>query len=158
LIKIIDQVFLPHFDVDYAAILVLGRHARSATPEQRSKFAKAFYESITHRYAEGLVNYTRGAVTVQPFRGKLDARRTIVRTTVKLNNGKSLSVDYAFRKTPDGTWKVYDVIVEGISYIANYRNQVDAEIQKEGLDGLIKKLQNQGANALKKMQKQDGGA
>ncbi|HEX7348466.1 MAG TPA: ABC transporter substrate-binding protein, partial [Rhodanobacteraceae bacterium] len=64
--------------------------------------------------------------------------------------------DYAFRKTPSGQWKAYDVIIAGISYITNYRNQVDAEIQKEGIDGLIKQLQTAGAGAISQM-KQDGG-
>lgn len=149
LIKIINRIFLPHFDVDYAAILVLGRHARTATPKQRERFAHAFYKSITHRYAEALVNYTRGAVTVLPSRGPLDARRTIVRSKVHLNNGKSISVDYAFHKTPDGSWKVYDVIIAGISYIANYRNQVNVQIQKEGLNGLIHDLETRGSKVLK---------
>ena len=71
LISVIDDVFLPHFDIDYASILVLGRHAREATPEQRERFAKAFYNSITHRYAEGLLNYTLGAGQGLPFSGDL---------------------------------------------------------------------------------------
>lgn len=157
LIGIIDGIFLPHFDIDYASILVLGRHAREASPAQRERFAKAFYNSITHRYAEGLLNYTRGAVKVLPFRGQLNNKRTIVRTVVKLDDGKNLSVDYAFRKTREGDWKVYDVIIEGISYITNYRNQVDAEIRKMGLDALIKRLETQGADALKEMKKDVDG-
>lgn len=156
LISVINQVFRPHFDVDYAAILVLGQHARAATPEQRSRFARAFYESITHRYAEGLLNYTQGAVKVLPFHGSLNDRRTVVRTVVMMDNGKTVSVDYAFRKTQDGQWKAYDVIIEGISYITNYRNQVDAEIRKVGLDQLIKNLETQGAQALKSMEKDQG--
>lgn len=150
LIHVIDGIFLPHFDIDYASILVLGRHAREATPEQRERFAKAFYNSITHRYAEGLLNYTKGAVEVLPFRGELNERRTIVHTRVKLESGKSLTVDYAFRKTRDGSWKAYDVIIEGISYIANYRNQVDAEIRKEGLASLIQRLETENAASVSK--------
>ncbi|HEX7814903.1 ABC transporter substrate-binding protein [Dyella sp.] len=153
LIAVINEVFLPHFDVDYAAILVLGVHARAASPEQRSRFARAFYESITHRYAEGLLNYTRGRVKVLPFSGDLDPKRTVVRTQVMMDDGKTVAVDYAFRKTSDGNWKAYDVIIEGISYITNYRNQVDAEIKKNGLDGLIKTLETQGANALQTLEK-----
>lgn len=158
LIKVIDGILLPHFDIDYASILVLGRHARQATPAQRERFAKAFYNSITHRYAEGLLNYTRGAVKVLPMRGELNPRRTVVRTTVALDNGKSVSIDYAFRQAADGKWKVYDVIVEGISYITNYRNQVDAAIRKEGLDGLIQHLESQDGKALEEMKKDGGGA
>jgi phospholipid transport system substrate-binding protein len=157
MIKIIDGIVLPHFDMDYAALLVLGRHARAATPAQRVAFAKAFYSALTHRYAEGLVAYTRGAVKVLPAQAPLDQRRTIVRTQVLLDSGKNLSVDYAFRKAADGQWKAYDVIVEGICYITNYRNQVDAEIQHEGIDGLIKRLQTEGAGAINQMQKQAGG-
>jgi phospholipid transport system substrate-binding protein len=155
-IKIIDGIVLPHFDMDYASLLVLGRHAREATPAQRVAFARAFYNALTRRYAEGLVAYTRGSVKVLPAQGPLDQRRTIVRTQVLLTSGKNLSVDYAFRKTASGEWKAYDVIIEGISYITNYRNQVDAEIQKEGIDGLIKRLQSEGAGAIDQMQ-QDGG-
>jgi phospholipid transport system substrate-binding protein len=157
LIKLIDGIFLPHFDVDYASLLVLGRHAREATPAQRVAFARAFYDSITHRYAEGLLSYTRGSVKVLPSQGNLDRRRTLVRTQVLLDSGKVLSVDYAFHKTSSGEWKAYDVIIEGISYITNYRNQVDAEIRKEGIEGLIKRLQTQGAAAIDEMKKQDGG-
>ncbi|MDA3913932.1 ABC transporter substrate-binding protein [Oleiagrimonas sp.] len=153
LIKIIDGIFLPHFDIDYASILVLGRHARQATPEQRERFAKAFYNSITQRYAEGLVNYNKGSVKVLPFKGQLNDRRTMVRTQVMLDDGKTISVDYAFHKTQDGHWEAYDVVIEGISYITNYRAQVDAEIRKLGIEGLIDRLQKNGAEALKKMQK-----
>ena len=157
MVGIINKIFLPHFDVDYAAILVLGQHARAATPEQRAQFAKAFYNSITHRYAEGLLNYTNGAVKVLPYNGALNDRRSVVRTQVSTGDGKTVSVDFAFRKTASGQWKAYDVIIEGISYITNYRNQVDAEIRKVGLDQLIKNLQNQGDQALKSMDKDNEG-
>ena len=157
LIAVIDDVFLPHFDIDYASILVLGQHAREASPEQRERFAKAFYNSITHRYAEGLLNYTRGKVKVLPFTGDLDNKRSVVRTQVVLDDGKTVSVDYAFRKSKTGDWKAYDVIIEGISYVTNYRNQVDAEIRKDGIDKLITSLETQGEKALDTMQKDAGG-
>lgn len=158
LIKMIDGILLPRFDIDYASILVLGQYARSSTPEQRARFAKAFYNSIAHRYAEGLLNYTRGRVHVLPTKGELSDKRTIVRTEVVLDDGKTLAVDYAFRKTRDGQWKAYDVIIEGISYITNYRNQVGAEIQKTSLDALITRLETQGEKTLENMeQTQKGG-
>lgn len=157
LIAVIDDVFLPHFDIDYASILVLGQHAREATPAERERFAKAFYNSITNRYAEGLLNYTKGAVVVLPFNGDLNDKRTVVRTQVVLEDGKKVSVDYAFRKSRNGDWKAYDVIIEGISYVTNYRNQVDAEIRKVGIDKLITNLETRGEDALKTMEK-DGKA
>jgi phospholipid transport system substrate-binding protein len=148
LLKTIDAIVLPHFDIDYASILVLGRNARTATPAQRARFAKAMYNSITHRYAEGLLKYTEGRVKVLPFDGQLNDKRTLVRTQVVLDDGKVVPVDYAFRKSRDGQWKAYDVIIEGISYVTNYRNQVDAEIAKSSLDALTTRLESQGAGAL----------
>ena len=158
LLKTIDAIVLPHFDIDYASLLVLGQNARSATPEQRARFAKAMYNSITHRYAEGLLKYTEGRVRVLPFQGELNDKRTLVRTQVVLDDGKNVPVDYAFRKTSGGEWKAYDVIIEGISYVTNYRNQVAAEIAKSGLDALTARLESQGAKALETMEQQDKGA
>jgi len=152
LLKTIDRLLLPHFDIDYASILVLGQYAPKATPEQRARFAKAFYNSLAHRYAEGLLKYTEGRVKVLAFRGELNDKRTIVQTQVSLDDGKNASVDYAFRKTKEGEWKAYDVIIEGISYISNYRNQVAAEIQKTNLDALIARLETQGEKALETME------
>jgi phospholipid transport system substrate-binding protein len=152
LLKTIDGIVLPHFDIDYASILVLGQNARTATPEQRARFAKAMYNSITHRYAEGLLKYTEGRVRVLPFQGELNDKRSLVRTQVVLDDGKVVPVDYAFRKTSSGDWKAYDVIIEGISYVTNYRNQVAAEIAKSNLDALTTRLETQGAKALETLE------
>jgi phospholipid transport system substrate-binding protein len=154
LLKVIDGIVLPHFDIDYASILVLGQNARTATPEQRARFAKAMYNSITHRYAEGLLKYTEGRVRVLPFQGELNDKRTLVRTQVVLDDGKVVPVDYAFRKTKEGEWKAYDVIIEGISYVTNYRNQVAQEISKSSIDALTTRLETQGAKALEKMEQE----
>jgi len=155
LLKTIDGIVLPHFDIDYASLLVLGQNARTATPEQRVRFAKAMYNSITHRYAEGLLKYTEGRVRVLPFQGELNEKRTLVRTQVVLDDGKNVPVDYAFRKTSSGDWKAYDVIIEGISYVTNYRNQVAAEIAKSNLDALTTRLETQGAKALETLEQAD---
>ncbi|GLQ47774.1 organic solvent ABC transporter [Dyella lipolytica] len=152
LVALINQIFLPHFDTDWASILVLGMNARTASPEQRSRFAKAFYNSLTNRYAEGLLSYTKGTVKVLPFTGDLNDKYTVVRTQVSTSDNKTISVNYVFHKTGDGQWKAYDVIIEGISYITNYRNQVDAQIKKEGLDKLTQDLETQGDQALKAME------
>jgi len=155
LLKTIDGIVLPHFDIDYASLLVLGQNARTATVEQRARFAKAMYNSITHRYAEGLLKYTEGRVRVLPFQGELNDKRTLVRTQVVLDDGKNVPVDYAFRKTSSGDWKAYDVIIEGISYVTNYRNQVAAEIAKSNLDALTTRLETQGAKALETLEQAD---
>jgi phospholipid transport system substrate-binding protein len=156
--KVIDDVVLPHFDLDYASILMLGYNARSATPEQRARFAKAMYQSIAHRYADGLLQYSTGKLHLVPLQGELNDRRTLVRTEIVDDDGKTIPADYAFHWTSDGGWKFYDVVVEGVSYVTNYRNQVTAEIQKTSLDALIAKLETQGATALDSMAQADGSS
>ena len=157
LVALINQIFLPHFDTDWASILVLGMHAREASPEQRSRFAKAFYSSLTNRYAEGLLDYTKGTVKVLPFSGDVNPKYTVVKTQVNTDDKKTVAVNYVFHQAADGQWKAYDVIIEGISYITNYRNQVDAEIKKEGLDKLIADLETQGDKALGQMEQENKG-
>ena len=145
---VIDDAVLRHFDTDYAALLVLGRYAREATPEQRRRFTRAFYDSLVARYGEALLQYTRGQVKVLPFRGELNERRTTVRTEVTVNDGTRIPVDYAFRNTRAGEWKAFDVVIEGISYVTNYRNQVVAEIGKAGIEAVIARLEQQGISAI----------
>ena len=86
-----------------------------------------------------------------PSKGDLNDKRTIVRTEVVLDDGKTLPVDYAFRKTANGDWKAYDVIIEGISYITNYRNQVGAEIAEVGPRRADQRLETQGEKTLENM-------
>lgn len=145
---VIDDIVLGSFDSDYAALLVLGRYAREASPEQRQRFTRAFHDSLVSRYGEALLQYTRGSVRVLPFRGELNERRTTVRTEVILTDGTRIPVDYAFRKTRSGEWRAFDVVIEGISYVTNYRNQVVGEIQKTSIDAVIERLQTQGIEAF----------
>lgn len=158
LVALINQIFLPHFDTDWASILVLGMHAREATPEQRSRFAKAFYNSLTNRYAEGLLSYTKGTVKILPFTGDVNPKYTVVKTQMNTSDNKPVAVNFVFHQTADGQWKAYDIIIEGISYITNYRNQVDAQIKKEGLDKLTADLETQGDKALQQMEQQNKGS
>ncbi len=155
LVAVINGILLPHFDTTYAALLVLGRYARTATPQQVDEFRQAFYNALIDRYAEGLVNYRQGRVTILPGRPPSDGgRRDIVRTEVNLDDGKKVAVDYVFRRDSEGQWKAFDVVIEGISYIAAYRSQVGEEIRRTSLDALIKRLQSEGGKAIDTMKKQ----
>ncbi len=153
LVALINRVLLPHFDESYSSILVLGRYARTATPEQIYAFQKAFYKALLDRYAAGLIHYRMGRVTVLPARTPPEGRRALARTTVKLDDGKQISVDFVFHRDAAGQWKAYDVVIEGISYVASYRSQVGEEIRHIGLSGLIKRLQTEGAPVINKLNK-----
>lgn len=141
LYRLVDQVFLPVFDTAYAGRLVLGRHWRTATPEQRRAFVDTFYDFLVRSYAPSLLQFRQDRLRIlsSPQAPGPDEQRTLVRTQMQLNDGSTLPVDYALRRTPQG-WRVYDVRIEGVSYVQNYRNQFDAEITAKGLDEVIARL------------------
>ena len=144
--QLVDQILLPHFDTEYSARLVLGKHWRAATPEQRKRFIDAFYKSLLRNYGSALAEFTADRMTVLPFRGDLASGQAVVRTEVKRSNGQRVPVNYTLHSTPTG-WKAWDVTIEGISYVRNFRNDVGAEVDQTGLQALIDRLEkeNQGA-------------
>jgi len=141
LYKLVDEVFVPHFDVDFAAQQVLGKHWRTATPEQRKRFIAAFYQSLLQTYGDSLVEFTGDRMKVLPFQGDAAAPRATVRTEVRRSNGAAVAVNYSLRKMPAGTWKVWDVVIEGISYVKSFREDYGLEVDQKGLEPLIQRLE-----------------
>jgi len=142
LYRLIDRILLPRFDRRYAAQLVLGRYWRSASEEQQQRFIKAFYQALLERYADGVLEFDQDRVMVLPFRGDPEERRTTVRTEVKLDDGTEVPVNYGLVRREEG-WKVYDVTVEGISYVRNFRTELNAEIADKGLEAVIRRLERE---------------
>jgi phospholipid transport system substrate-binding protein len=140
--RLVDEILLPHFDTDYSARLVLGKHWRNATSEQQKRFVDAFYQSLLRNYGSALAEFTADRLTVLPFRGDLASGQATVRTEVKRSNGTRVPVNYTLRSTPQG-WKAWDVTIEGISYVRNFRNDVGAEIDQKGLPALIDRLEKE---------------
>ena len=146
LYKLVGEVFLPVFDTDYAGRLVLGKHWRTATAAQRKQFIDTFYDFLLRSYARYVLRFERDKVKILPARpGPVDPKRAIVHTEMQLADGTKLPVDYTLHPTKDG-WRAYDVRIEGISYVQNYRNQFNAEIGARGIDAVIARLK---ANAAK---------
>ena len=141
--KLVDEVLLPHFDTQYAARLVLGKHWRDASQDQRQRFIDAFYKSLLENYGSALADFTADRMRVLPFQGDAAADRATVRTEVKRSDGTRVPVNYSMRKTDEG-WKAWDVTIEGISYVKNFRTQYGAEIEQSGLDAVIKRLETEG--------------
>lgn len=134
------EELLPALDVVYSARLILGRSGRGASPDQIQAFSNAMSNLLISRYATGLLEYRdREQIEVMPLRGELNERMTRVRTRVRLQNGRFIPVDYVFRKNDTG-WKAFDVIVEGISYVTTYRNQIMPQVQELGLDEVTARL------------------
>ena len=146
---LVDTILLPHFDTDYSARLVLGKHWRTATDEQRKRFINAFYQSLLRNYGSALAEFTADRMQVLPFRGDLSTGQATVRTEVRRSNGTRVPVNYTLRATPAG-WKAWDVTIEGISYVRNFRNDVGAEIDQTGLQALIDRLEKENASGAPK--------
>jgi phospholipid transport system substrate-binding protein len=147
--KLVDEILLPHFDTDYSARLVLGKHWRDATPDQQKRFIGAFYQSLLRNYGSALAEFTADRMTVLPFRGDLASGNAVVRTEVKRSNGQRVPVNYTLRGTPAG-WKAWDVTIEGISYVRNFRNDVGAEVDQKGLPAVIERLETENKNGTPK--------
>lgn len=131
---------MPMLDVKYAARLILGRAGRGIEKEKIDEFADCMSNLLINRYSEGLLYFSSEIkLQVLPQRGELNGKITRVRTRVQMPNGGVAPVDYAFHKTADG-WKAFDVIVEGISYITTYRNQIMPDVQANGIDSVIERL------------------
>ncbi len=141
LYALVDELLLPKFDTVYAAKLTLGKHWRSASREQRKRFVDAFYHSLLQTYSNGLLEISSDSMTVLPFRGDLESQKGTVRTQVILDDGTEVPVNFSVRKRDDG-WRVWDVSIEGISYVKNYRSDFNAEIQANGLEALITRLES----------------
>jgi phospholipid transport system substrate-binding protein len=143
--ELVDKNMLPYFDTAYAAQLVLAKHWRTATAEQRKRFVEAFYQSLLQNYGEALLEFTPDRLRILPFQGKPDDSVVTVRSEVRRDNGSRVPVNYSLRKTPQG-WKAYDVTIEGVSYVKSFRTDFASEIQQKGLDAVITRLESQVAS------------
>jgi phospholipid transport system substrate-binding protein len=146
---LVDRLLLPHFDTAYSAQLVLGQHWRTATPDQRKRFIDAFYKSLLKNYGSSITEFSGDRLKVLPSKPGSDPNHATVRTQVKKDDGTFVPVNYSLHKTPDG-WKAWDVNVEGISYVKSFRDDFGSQIDQQGLDAVIKRLESGEAPAIKK--------
>jgi phospholipid transport system substrate-binding protein len=137
---LVDKYLLPNFDVETSARAVLGLHWRKATEEQRKRFVDAFYHSLLANYGAALSDFTSDKLKIYPTNVDPGADRATVRTEVKRDNGDRIAVNYSMRKTPQG-WKAVDVNIDGISYVKSYHDDFDAQIDQQGMDAVITRLE-----------------
>ena len=136
----IRDILLAQIDVVYSGRLVLGRSGRELSRDKVVEFSNALSDLLIGRYADGLLEFqTRDQIEILPLAGDNTERMTRVRTRVRLDNGEQAPVDYVFHFT-EGQWKIFDVIVEGISYVATFRNQISEEIRSTGFDATLERL------------------
>lgn len=138
--QLVDELILPYVNFERTTQLAAGQHWRQASPQQREALVEAFRSTLIKTYSGALANVDQvSRINIQPFRGDPNANDVVVRSLITQSNGPAVSVDYRLERTPEG-WKVYDLNIENIWLIENYRKQFNLQIRKTGIDGLIEAL------------------
>jgi phospholipid transport system substrate-binding protein len=137
---LLDELLSPHFDSEYAARLVLGMHWREASDEQRRQFAAALYQRLLRTYADSVIDWTPDRFRLLPVLADPAALRVTVHTLITNSHGTVVPVDFRMHETPEG-WKIFDVVVDGVSYVRNYHDDTEAEVAQTGLRATIARLQ-----------------
>ncbi|SFF47294.1 phospholipid transport system substrate-binding protein [Fontimonas thermophila] len=154
----VDDVVVPHFDVPFIARSVLARNWRDASEEQRTRFAQAFKDMLIRSYANALLEY-HDSVEAQwkPLRLAPETSDAVVHSALIRKDGKPpVNLSFAVHKVGD-EWKIYDIIVENISLVQNFRGQFHAEIKRSGLDAVIARMES-GAYGKPGAAGSDGGS
>lgn len=134
-----EEKILPNFDFEKVSRLVLGKNWTNATPEQRVAFQAEFKTLLLRTYATALSKYKNQTIEFKPFRMEPSADSATVKTAIQQSGGDPIAVDYTLGKKGED-WKVFDIVIEGVSLVTNYRSQFAQEIRQNGLDSLTKKL------------------
>lgn len=141
LYKMADEKVLPHFDFRRMSQWVLGRSWKEASPEQRERFTSEFRDLLVGTYSQALLNYNDQKIMYLPVQRKPDDTEVTVKTEVKQTGGQpNIPIHYSFYKNKDGAWKVYDITIEGVSLVTNYRSVYATKIREKGLDVLIAEI------------------
>ena len=143
-IELIDQKVLPHFDFLHMTRLAVGKDWRNASPDQQKALAAEFKTLLVRTYSNALTSYKDQSIDFKPFKMQPSETDVLVRSEIKQPGGKPVQLDYNLSKESSG-WKVYDVIVAGVSLVTNYREQFGQEVSAGGIDGLVKSLQKRNA-------------
>jgi len=139
LFAVAEEKILPNFDFDRVCRMVLGKNWKSATLEQQATFQKEFRSLLLRTYASALGKYKDQVIEYKTMRYEPDAKNVSVKTQILQSGGQPVAVDYSLVKGATG-WKVYDIVIENVSLVTNYRSQFSNEIRQNGLDSLNKKL------------------
>ncbi len=139
LIGLIEAKVLPHFNFNAMTALALGQNWNKATPEQKKRLTEEFKTLLVRTYASALAAYSEQKLDFRPLRAKPTDTDVVVNVRVLQPGTQPVPIDYSMEKTATG-WKVYDVMVGGVSLVANYRTEFNHAVRESGIDGLIKNL------------------
>jgi phospholipid transport system substrate-binding protein len=144
MLALAEQKVLPHVDFEEAVKLAAGKSWQSATPEQRQQLAREFRSMLVRIYSSAIDTYRGQTMKVLPLRMAPGATEVTVRNQYLRQGRPPVAVEYAMHKTPEG-WKIYDIVVEGVSLVLTYRAEFEQVARTAGIEGLIKRLQEKNA-------------
>jgi phospholipid transport system substrate-binding protein len=140
LIQLIESKVLPHFNFSAMTALAMGQNWNKATPEQKKRLIEEFRTLLVRTYASALAAYSEQRFDFRPLRARPTDTDVTVNVRVIQSGAQPVPIDYSMEKTAAG-WKVYDVMVGGVSLVANYRTEFNSTVREAGVEGLIKNLQ-----------------
>lgn len=143
---VVEEYILPHFDFERMSQLVLGKNWRAATAEERGQFVEEFRLLLVRTYATAMLKYSDQKISFLPARGKAREGEAVVQTEVEQAGGPPIPIDYSLYLKGDA-WKVYDVKIDSVSLVVNYRGTFASEIRGGGLAALIQKLHERNQQA-----------
>ena len=139
--QLVEAKVIPHFNFTRMTQLAVGRNWRQASPEQQKVLTEEFKTLLVRTYATAFSTYRNQTVDYRPVRMNAGDTDVIVKSLIRQPAGQPIAVDYSMERS-GATWKVYDGKIEGISLVDNYRNTFQGEVQRGGIDGLIRTLSN----------------
>ncbi len=139
ILELVDAKVLPHFNFTRMTQLAVGKHWRSASPEQKQTLVTEFRNLLVRTYTKAFTVYRDQTVEVKPVKMAANATEVTVKTVILKPGEPDIPVNYDLEKTADG-WKAFDLSIEGVSLVSNYRSTFSEQIQQSGIDGLIKTL------------------
>jgi len=138
--SLVDDILVPHFDFDKITQVAVGKSWGQATPQQQQTLIREFREILIRTYAKSLLNYSGQDIRYLPEKPGRQPSTVTVSTEVREAGAQAVPVDYRLYQK-GGAWKVYDVIIDRVSLVANYRSSFAAQIRQGGIDGLIRRLE-----------------
>lgn len=154
LVSLMERAIVPHFDIQLMGREVLGKYWRRATADQRTRFLSAFRKMLIDDYAAIFGKYTNQSVELLPTHAPSHRGEALVSTIVVMPGGRRVRVDYRLHQ--EGVdWRIYDVAVDGVSLLLNYRNTFSEALQRKNLDGLITRIENKNISFHLKSGKSD---
>jgi phospholipid transport system substrate-binding protein len=142
--ELVEAKVLPNFDFNRMTQLAMGRHWPKASAQQKQVLVAEFRNLLVRTYATSLTEFGGQSVEFKNFSMKPDDTEVVVRSEIRQPGGQPISIDYSMYKTAFG-WKVYDVTIDNVSLVTNYRATFANSIRQSGIDGLIKTLSAQSA-------------